>query len=78
MQLLHTVASGTYGMQQHVVDIVCLQFTERVAVNLQGTLTAPGGWIEVAQFGGDEHLLARIAFEGDARGTLGEASAIGG
>ena len=75
----HRLLTGaaTDGMQQHVVDIVDLQFLERILEHLNAGLTGLGLGGEVGQFGGDEVLIALVAAQGDARGMLAQALAIG-
>ena len=71
VEVLHGLADG---VQQVIVDVVCLQVDERLAVHGHRTLAA---WIsEVGELGGDVVGVPGVAFEGYAGGVLGEAAQI--
>ncbi len=56
------------GMEQVIIDVVYLQFLERLAIHLDAGLIGPIA--EVAHLGGNEPFLAWMTAEGDARGLL--------
>ena len=58
----HSVIAHTHTVQQQVVEVVCLQFLERIAVHGDGGIAAPGGGREVRQFRGYEIMVAGMAF----------------
>lgn len=76
LELLHAAAHA-HAVQQHVVDVIHLQFAERIAIHGQRRLAAPGRRGEVREFRGDEILLAGVALESDARDALGLPLAVG-
>ena len=76
-ELFHA-AAHTHTMQQQVIQIIHLQFLERIAVHGDGGFPAPGGRSEIGKFGGDKILFARMTAQGDTGGVFRLAPAIGG
>ena len=72
---LHAFAAA-HRVQQVVVQIIDLQFGHRPAVHGQRIFACEIR--EIGHLRGDEHLLARMAFEGDARGFFGKALHVDG
>ena len=71
-------SATTDGMQQHVIDVIDLELLERVLEHLDTRSTGLCRRIEIGEFGGDEILVAGVAAQGDARGTLAQTAAISG
>ena len=66
----HGIPTSSNCMQQHIVDVIHLQFLQRVAIHRYGCFATACVGSEVGQFGGNEILIAWMATECDARGTL--------
>ena len=65
-------------MEQHIVEIIDLQFFERIVVHRDRGLAAPCVGREVRELGGDIILVTRIAAEGDPHSMFRTSFAIGG
>ena len=73
-ELFHT--SHTDAMQKHVVDVVHLQFLERVFVHLQGFFATPLVLLQVRNLGCNVPLVTRMAIQGNTGHTLAITVAI--
>ena len=76
MEVFH--AASSHAVQEHVVDVIHLQFLEGVMVHGKGTLSGLRLGREVGELGGYIVALAGMPAQGDAHGPLREALAIGG
>ena len=65
------------GVQQHVVDVIDLELFEGVLEHLDAGGTGLGRRIEVGELGGDEKFFTFVTAQGDARGALAQAAAVG-
>ena len=74
----HSVIAHTHTVQQQIVEVVCLQFLERITVHGDRCIAAPGGGREVRQFRGYEIMVAGMACESCSCGTFRTSLTIGG
>ncbi len=70
------VVAAADGMQQEVIDVINLQFFQRVAEHRLRSLARPRVGTLVRHFRGDEKLVALVAAERDACGVFRQTAAI--
>ena len=75
--LSHSVFSAADAMQEHIIDVIDLQFLPRFLVHGHGCLAAPCRLGEIGEFGSHIIRFARMTAQSDARSTFREALAIG-
>ena len=75
LEVLH--AAHAASVQQVVVDVVCLQFFERILKHVDALPAAPSSFVEVGELRGDVVRISGVSGEGYAGGFFAVAATVG-